>query len=119
MVIKMLIKTQKFFVILIIIFFAISGCSSVKEAFDPKRKNSSDEFLVEKKDPLSMPPNFSELPMPQNTKTSKNLKESDIKSLISTPDNDQDQKLEIPDLDNDTQLEEFLLKKIKKKINVN
>ena len=39
----------------------LSNCSTVKEAFDPQRKNSSDEFLVEKKSPLSMPPEFNEI----------------------------------------------------------
>ena len=29
-----------------------------------KKKNGSDEFLVEKKSPLVMPPNYDELPIP-------------------------------------------------------
>ena len=107
---------QKSLILFILISLFLSGCSSVKEAFDPQRKNSSEEFLVEKKNPLSMPPNFNELPVPQNIEKNKNVKDkdNDIKSLISTPDNKQDQNLEIPDLDNNTQLEELLLKKIKK-----
>ena len=50
----------------IVLFF--NSCSTVQDAFDPQRKNSSEEFLVEKKSPLSMPPNFNELPVPQDTK---------------------------------------------------
>ena len=34
---------------IILILFTANGCSSVKEAFDPERKNGSEEFLVEKK----------------------------------------------------------------------
>ena len=111
----MIIKLDKSLIFFILIILFLSGCSSVKKAFDPQRKNSSEEFLVEKKNPLSMPPNFNELPLPQKDKTSSNnLEDDDIKSLILTQDNKQDQNLEISDLDNNTQLEEFLLKKIKK-----
>ena len=111
----MTIKLDKSLIFFILIILFLSGCSSVKKAFDPQRKNSSEEFLVEKKNPLSMPPNFNELPLPQKDKTSSNnLEDDDIKSLILTQDSKQDQNLEISDLDNNTQLEEFLLKKIKK-----
>ena len=32
--------------------------------FDFKKKNNSDEFLLEKKIPLVLPPNYGELPLP-------------------------------------------------------
>ena len=32
-----------------LISITLLGCSSVKQAFDSERKNSTDEFLVEKK----------------------------------------------------------------------
>jgi len=45
-------------------------------------RKTSDEFLVEKKSPLVMPPNFNELPFPKsnNQKTKKN--EDTIESII-------------------------------------
>ena len=43
---------NKLLLFLTLVLFTISGCSTVKEAFDPQRKNGSEEFLVEKKDPL-------------------------------------------------------------------
>ena len=46
-----------------------------------KKKNNSDEFLVEKKSPLVMPPDYNELPIPNEEKIEKETK--DIKSLIS------------------------------------
>ena len=45
----------------------------LKEGFKNQKKNSSDEFLVEKKSPLVMPPEFNELP------DSKNQNEQEIK----------------------------------------
>jgi len=51
--------------LLIFIFFLITGCQSAKDAFTLKKKESSDEFLVEKKNPLVLPPNYGELPLPK------------------------------------------------------
>ena len=52
---------------LIVLFFTAS-CSdtwdSVKRGLTGKKNNSTDEFLVEKKDPLVLPPNFEDLPEP-------------------------------------------------------
>ena len=70
-------KYIKFTFPIIILFFFIS-CSSVKEAFDSQRKNSSDEFLVEKKKPLSFPPNYEKLPIPGS--------ENSIDTKVSNPD---------------------------------
>ena len=53
--------------IIIITFFIISSCGSVKDAGKVLRNEkvkSSDEFLVKKKDPLELPPNFDEIPEP-------------------------------------------------------
>ena len=50
---------------------------------DPQRKNKTDEFLVEKKLPLSMPPDFEKLPIPKNEKVVKNEnEENNLKKLI-------------------------------------
>ena len=52
---------------LIVLFFTAS-CSdtwdSVKRGLTGQKNNSTDEFLVEKKDPLVLPPNFEDLPKP-------------------------------------------------------
>ena len=55
----------------------------VKKGFKNPKKNSSDEFLVEKKSPLVMPPEFGELPVPNEVKKDDN-DETDIKSLLSS-----------------------------------
>ena len=38
--------------------------SSVKRGLTGTKKNSTDEFLVKKKDPLILPPDFENLPIP-------------------------------------------------------
>ena len=96
----------KFYIILSIAIF-LSSCSTLKEGFTNQKKNNSDEFLVEKKSPLVMPPNYNELPIPNEENSSKET--NDIKSLITKSKNDN--KLEAVDSDND--LEQSILDKIK------
>ena len=68
------------FVLLNIILF-LSSCGTIKEGFVNQKKNSTDEFLVEKKLPLKMPPNYKELPIPKFGK--EDLKnENKIKKMI-------------------------------------
>ena len=56
-------KINKIITFLITILI-LSSCSTVQEGFSSQKKKSVDEFLVEKKSPLVMPPDFDELPMP-------------------------------------------------------
>ena len=102
---------KKFNKILVIITLGlfISGCNSVKKAFDPERKNSSEEFLVEKKSPLSMPPEFDELPVPSNEKVEKESQINNIESLIT--EKNSNEKLEI--IESDKDFEQLILDKIK------
>ena len=96
---------------LLIIFSAIliSSCGSVQKAFDPQNKNTSEEFLVEKKSPLSIPPSFKELPVPSNEKVNKESQINNIESLITQESNNQ--KLETVESDKD--FEQSILDKIK------
>ena len=78
-------KQFKFYIFLSF-FVLLSSCSTLKEGFTNQKKNNSDEFLVEKKSPLVMPPDYNELPIPNEEKT----KDTDeIKSLISKSKNNE------------------------------
>jgi hypothetical protein len=55
----------------------------VREGFSNQKKISSDEFLVEKKSPLVMPPDFNELPIPRKKEENTDIKENEFKTLIS------------------------------------
>ena len=76
-----------FFLLNILIFF--SSCGTMKDAFSNQKKNSSDEFLVEKKSPLVMPPNYDDLPVPQtsNNDSQKINKTNKIQDLITNNEN--------------------------------
>ena len=73
------------FYILTATVLLFSSCSSLKEGFVNQKKNNSDEFLVEKKSPLVMPPDYNELPIPNEENINKESNE--IKSLISKSKN--------------------------------
>ena len=46
----------------------LNACSIVAEGLGAKKKKGSDEFLIEKKAPLVLPPSFGELPEPGKKK---------------------------------------------------
>ena len=76
---------MKYFRILIffqLILFLYS-CSTVKEGIKNQKKSSSDEFLVEKKSPLVMPPDYNDLPIPDQNKESPESNENKIKDLLT------------------------------------
>ena len=71
---------------LVIVFFTFQTCQTVKEGFTSQKKKSTDEFLVEKKSPLVMPPDFNELPLPkisENIEEEENESGNNIEKLIS------------------------------------
>ena len=82
-----LMKKFKFLVYLNLIVLFLSSCGTVKEGFTNQKKKGSDEFLVEKKSPLVMPPDFDELPIPNDPNKEINLNENSIKNLISNNKN--------------------------------
>ena len=95
--------------ILGIALIILSGCNTVKKGFKNPKKNSSDEFLVEKKSPLVMPPEFNELPIPNQNKDTSQKQENNIKNLISDNNGNTDQEASSSDL------EGSILSKIKNK----
>ena len=76
---------NKFFLYLASLLFLYS-CQSVKDGLTGKKRERSDEFLVIKKNPLEIPPNFDELPVPQSEKINdqSELVDEEIKDLIKS-----------------------------------
>ena len=89
-----------------------SGCNIIKEGFASPKKNTGDEFMVEKKSPLIMPPNYNELPLPSNENNPKKNNKSDIKNLIIKSKNNKNNFNELNKKDQN--LKNSILKKIKK-----
>ena len=69
-------KIFKFFFIIGISTFFLHSCSSVKDGLTENKRTNADEFLVEKKNPLVLPPKFDELPKPGTTESINEVKKS-------------------------------------------
>jgi len=57
-------KINIFLLLLILLLESCGTWDQVKKGLTGQKTSSTDEFLVEKKDPLIKPPNFEELPVP-------------------------------------------------------
>ena len=104
---------MKYFKLLIffqLILFLYS-CSTVKEGFTNQKKSSSDEFLVEKKSPLVMPPDYNDLPVPDQNKETTETNENKIKDLVTKNENKNGGNNNSEDVNLD--IEQLILKKIK------
>ena len=65
-------KTKIIFQILFLTIF-LANCASVKRGIEGDRISKGEEFLIEKKNSLEIPPDFGDLPLPK-----KNNDEDDI-----------------------------------------
>ena len=100
---------SKFFILILILTFTAS-CGSTKDAFKLKKKSSADEFLVEKKNPLVLPPDYDKLPTPMDKERIEENNDIDSSSSLNKIKNNQtnsNSELET------SSLEEVILKKIK------
>jgi len=96
---------------IIISILALNSCGAISEGFSSQKKNSVDEFLVEKKSPLVMPPDFNELPLPQqNNQVTENEENMDIKSLLT---DNKDTDLDNQNTNQNKNFENTILEKIK------
>ncbi|MDC3138931.1 DUF3035 domain-containing protein, partial [Candidatus Pelagibacter sp.] len=73
------------FLISILIFTILTGCQDVKKGLSGKKINEGNEFLVIKKNPLVVPPNFNELPQPSDNNIENNSNkdnENEFKNIM-------------------------------------
>ena len=76
--------------IFLTIVFLLTSCGGFSDAGKVLRNEkitNTDEFLVKKKEPLVMPPNYSELPKPGSIKQSELNEDSKIKNLLKKEKN--------------------------------
>ena len=102
-------KKIKFFTLGFLFLLILNSCSGITGS----KKENNDEFLVQKKSPLLMPPNYNELPNPKlesNTETFE--KNNDIKELIVN--SDQNKKSSSDKDEPNKNFEKLFLEKIKK-----
>ena len=109
-------KKSNYPVFLLIFLFFVTGCQDAKKGLSGKKIDQGEEFLVIKKNPLVVPPDFKKMPLPKNEidKTNsiqvENDQDSEFEKLIKT----QDQNVDVSDSKkNAGDLENKIIDKIK------
>ena len=110
-----MIKQTFSLLISIIIFIILTGCQDVKKGLTGKKIDQGNEFLVIKKNPLVVPPNFNELPQPrnnnlENNSNKENENDNEFKNLLKKNGDEIKQN----DSKTNGNLEENILKQINK-----
>ena len=99
----------KFF-LLFIVFIFLGACQAAKDGLTQKKRSNADEFLVEKKNPLELPPDFDDLPVPLEQGEEENIQannEQDIKNILEIDTNEENSQET-----NSQSLEQLILEKI-------
>ncbi|MDC0455266.1 DUF3035 domain-containing protein [Candidatus Pelagibacter sp.] len=103
---------------LIVLF--LNSCGTIAEGLGGSKKKGSDEFLVEKKSPLVLPPSFGELPEP-GKEPEKNIisKKKDISGIEDIINQSSSTSTSEKSYDTKNSIEQSIVKKInEKKINL-
>ena len=109
-------KKYNYPIFLLFFLLLFSGCQDVKKGFTGKKIDQGEEFLVIKKNPLVVPPDFEKMPIPKNEIEESNSievennQDNDFKKLLKT----QDQNVDLSDSrENSGDLEKKIIDKIK------
>ena len=94
---------NKILITILFLLFFISACSGI----GTKRSDKSDEFLIEKKNPLVMPPDINDLPKPEE-ETDLKVDENGFKEILISNSTDKKNSKSI----SSDSLEESIIKKI-------
>ena len=80
-------KKNNLIIISLLIPLFLNSCGTIAEGLGGSKKKGNEEFLVEKKSPLVLPPSFGELPEPgkqiNKNKKSNNENNLSIEKIIS------------------------------------
>ena len=80
------IKTILLYFILIIFLHSCGGASDAAKVLKNEKITNTDEFLVKKRDPLILPPEYKTLPEPNSNNKSKKTDSNNINKILKLPD---------------------------------
>tara|TARA_Y100001958_G_C21226555_1_gene552018 strand:- start:565 stop:864 length:300 start_codon:yes stop_codon:yes gene_type:complete len=93
-------------VLIFLVLIGVNGCGNFRDAVTGQKQKTTDEFLIKKKDPLILPPDYDTLPIP---KTKKNKQaNSSLESAISSASSSQSGS------EASSSLENMILKELRK-----
>ena len=97
---------------LFVLFFLLSSCENVQKGLGMK-KDVPDEFLIEKRNPLTMPPNFDLLPPDSINQNSQKDEKDNLKDIFNKNHGKDKKDAEINKGSDSRSLEKSILEKIK------
>ncbi|MSP06831.1 MAG: DUF3035 domain-containing protein [Candidatus Fonsibacter sp.] len=103
---------MKKFINLFALLFLLSSCENIQKGLGMK-KDVPDEFLVEKRNPLVMPPNFDLLPPDSVNQNNQKDEKDNLKEIINKNLGKDKKNVEIKKETNAGSLEKSILEKIK------
>ena len=97
--------------LLLIVFFLLISCGSLKDAgtiLRNEKVKTTDEFLVKKRNPLELPPNFEKIPVPGSISKKNDNEKEKIKKILKAPEKSKSSKSK------SSSVEESILNRIRK-----
>jgi hypothetical protein len=73
------------YIILLSFLASCSGFNDAAKVLRNEKKKSTDEFLVKKRDPLILPPDYKNVPKPDTLENSKYEKKNKLKKMLKVP----------------------------------
>ena len=98
-------------ILIIFLYITLTSCSSFKEAGKVLRNEkvkTTDEFLVKKREPLVLPPDYNKMPQPDSMEQREAGEKQKIKNILKGPDEEKS------DTNKSSSVEQSILNKIRK-----
>ena len=105
-------RTIKNILLIITLSLFIISCSNGLQGFKLKKTTSGDEFLIQKKDPLVQPPDYTKLPNPDEENNNFDNEETQIEKVFKNNNFGNNNEDKQDSKKSETSLEKNILKKI-------
>jgi len=99
---------MKIICICLVVLLLTVSCGNVGKALRNEKIKTTDEFLVKKKGPLVLPPNYEEIPAPDTMINKDQNQEDKIKKILKAP------KKQKQNSNNSSSIETSIIEKIRK-----
>ena len=100
-------KTILLYFILLTFLHSCGGASDAAKVLKNEKITNTDEFLVKKRDPLILPPDYNTLPKPNSRQKSEKDSANNINKILKIPENSTSTQ------NNPSSVEESIIKSIK------
>ena len=97
-------------IIILIVSSLLFGCQSLKDGLEGNKKSkSAEEFLIEKKNPLVLPPDYSKLPTPKNVSEIEKIDDFNLEDILKKESSETNKE----NISKSNSIEKSVLNKIK------